>query len=328
MRMFQFFALLLGVILLLGAIPAQSFADVVSPRQQMKLDFSPEQIICSEELVKITRESTGSVACVKPATAKKLSENGWAQGLSSKQLDEIKEKERLEKKNPSGTITKVAVVKQLVKNVKAGTSTGISGYSYIFDVCSKSNAIRAPEIFVTSDSETKRVKLGSMLKENTCYTSSVIIKAADPTSISAELLNKGGVSDRIESLEAKIDDLKNRIAAAKQKIPISEEEGEPKPENLNNIASMKKELKGLQDQIRRYLMALYVPPSVKATEIQIPKSITGKPLEGMTASLVSVTESIVKPESEDPDMKRFNVVFEACSGKETVRLPIITIDSD
>ena len=60
----------------------------------MKLDFLPEQIICSEKLVKIIRESTGSIACVKPATVKKLSENGWAQGLSGKQLDELKEKER------------------------------------------------------------------------------------------------------------------------------------------------------------------------------------------------------------------------------------------
>ena len=56
----------------------------------------------------------------KAATVKKLSENGWAQGLSGKQLDELKEKERLEKNSPSGIITKVAVVKQLVKNVKVG----------------------------------------------------------------------------------------------------------------------------------------------------------------------------------------------------------------
>ena len=55
---------------------------------------------------------------------------------------------------------------------------------------------------------------------------------------------------------------------------------------------MKKDLKNLQDQLRRYLMVLYVPPNVKATKIDIPKTITGQPLSGMSANLISVTESV------------------------------------
>jgi len=43
---------------------------------------------------------------------------------------------------------------------------------------------------------------------------------------------------------------------------------------IYNLVTMKKDLKNLQDQLRRYLMVLYVPPNVKATKIDIPKTIT------------------------------------------------------
>jgi len=65
-------------------------------------------------------------------------------------------------------------------------------------------------------------------------------------------------------------------------------------------------------------MVLYVPPNVKVSKIDFPKSITGQPLEGMSTDLISVTESVVKPESDDENLKRFNVVFEACAGKDAV----------
>ena len=322
----KLFAIFLGLVLLLGTMPSQSFADVISPRQQMKLDFTAEQIICAEGLVKITKNSSGKVACVKPFTAEKLAENGWAKQLSEKKIDEIKTK-KLKKGEPAGTITKIATLKQLSVKPTAGVSTSISGYAYVFEACSATKLIKAPEIYVISDSETKNVKLGSSLKSGTCYTSSVIIKAADPNSISATLLNKGGISEKITTLETQIADLKNKIAEAKQKIPTSDDQS-PKPENMSNIVSMKKDLKGLQDQLRRYLMVLYVPPNVKVSQIDIPKSITGKPLDGMSTSLVSVTESVSPTGLENTDLQRFNVVFEACAGKESIRLPIITVISD
>ncbi|MDH3793531.1 MAG: hypothetical protein OER78_00480 [Nitrosopumilus sp.] len=326
MKSIGFLIFFLGAILISGTFVSQSFADVISPRQQMKLDFTAEQVICSEGLVKIIKSSSGKVSCVKPTTAEKLAQNGWAKQLSEQKLEEIKTK-KVAKGEPAGTIEKIATLKQLSKKGITGTSTSISGYAYVFEACSNSKIIRAPEIYVTSDSEAKSVKLGSMIKADSCYTSSVIIKAADPASIDATLLNKGGISQKILSLENQIADLKNRISAAKQKIPLSDEQ-KLNPENLNNITSMKKELKNLQDQLRRYLMVLYVPPNVKVSKIDIPKSITGKPLDGMSTNLISVTESVGKLESGDVNLKRFNVVFEACTGKESVRLPIIYLISD
>jgi len=318
-------AFFLAVILFSSPLASQAFADVIPPKQQMKLDFTVEQIICSEGLVKITKSSSGSIACVKPATAEKLSQIGWAKKLTEQKLEEIKTK-KATKGESAGTIKKVATVKQFAKTIKSGTSTSISGYVYVFEACANSKVIRTPEIFVTSDSETKNVKLGSMIQPNSCYTSSVIIKAADPSSISATLLNKGGISEKISSLETKIADLKSKIVAAKQIIPKSAEN--PNPETLSSIISLKKELKDTEDQLRRYLMALYVPPNTKVSKIDIPKSLKGEPLVGMMTNLISVTESIVKPESGNPDLKRFNVVFEACAGKESIRIPIIAINSD
>ena len=318
-------ALLIGVILFSGTVPLQSFADVIRPDQQMKLGFTAEQVICSEGLVKITKDTTGNASCVKPATAEKLSQHGWAKQLSEKKIEEIQTK-KIAKGESAGTIKKVATLKQLSQTAKPGAS-GISGYAYVFEACSESKTVLAPEIFVTSDSETKSVKLESKLNPNSCYTSSVIIKAADPDSISATLLNKGEISEKVKSLETQIADLKEKISLKKQKIPTSDDQN-PDPANLNGIISMKKELKDLQDQLRRYLMVLYVPPSVKVSDIDIPKSISGKPLEGLSTDLISVTESLVKPAGNNPDLDRFNVVFEACSGKETVRLPIITVISD
>ncbi|MGY5152176.1 MAG: hypothetical protein ACW9XA_07900 [Candidatus Nitrosopumilus sp. bin_6a] len=325
MKSIHLFAVLLGIILISGTLPSQAFADVISPRQQMKLNFTNDQIICAEGLVKIIKSSSEKVSCVKPSTAEKLAEYGWAKKLSEQKIEEIQSK-KLVRGEIAGTITKITTLKQLSTSSTAAKSS-VSGYAYVFDACGTTKLVRAPEIFVTSDSETKSVKLGSSLQPGLCYTSSVIIKASDPNSITATLLNKGGISEKISVLENQITDLKNKISTAKQKIPRSDDQLPPS-ESLNDILSMKKELKELQDELRRYMMALYVPANTKASKIDLPKSITGKPLDGMSTNLISVSESVSPTGSNNPDVKRFNVVFEACAGKQNIRLPIITVTSD
>ena len=325
MNLIPIFAVFIGIVLVSGTLPSQSFADVISPRQQLKLDFTNDQIICGEGLVKITKSSTGKISCVKPSTAERLAESGWAKQLSEKKLEEIKTK-KMTKGESAGTITKIATLKQLAEG-NTGAKPSVAGFSYVFEACGTTKLVKAPEIFVTSDSETKSVKLGSPLKSGECYTSSVIIKAADPNSISAKLLNKGGISEKISSFETQIADLKSKIATAKANIPKSNDQS-PQPENITKIVSMKKQLKELQDQLRRYLMALYVPPNVKVSKIDIPKSITGQPLDGMSTNLISVTDSVSPTGSNNADLKRFNVVFEACAGAESIRVPLITVTSD
>ena len=55
-----------------------SFADLESPRKQIKFGVLPEKVTCDEGLVLMKRPS-GMPACVKPATAEKLEERGWKQ---------------------------------------------------------------------------------------------------------------------------------------------------------------------------------------------------------------------------------------------------------
>lgn len=319
----RYFAVLLGIILISSTFASQSFADVISPRQQMKLDFTADQVICAENLVKVIKKSTDNAKCVKPATAEKLAESGWAKQLSEQKIDEIAMK-KIKKGESAGTIKKLATVKQTSTTPKAG----VSGYAYIFEACAISKTVRAPEVYITSDSETRSVKLGSMLKPASCYTSSILIKAADPNSISAVLLNKGGISETISTLESQIATLKADINTAKQNLPKFGDERKPNPDNITNIQAMKNELKNLQDQLRRYLIVLYVPDTKVSAVLDAKKSLTGKPLEGMSTSIVSLSESVAKPESSNADLKRFNVVFEACAGKQAVRLPIINVASD
>ena len=319
----SYFAVFLGIVLISSTFAFPSFADVISPRKQMELNFTIDQVICAEGLVKITKKSTGNASCVKPATAEKLVENGWAMELSEQEIDEIAMK-KIKKGESAGTIKKIATVKQTSSVPKAG----VTGYVYVFEACAISKIVQAPEVYVTSDSETRQVKLGSMLQPSSCYTSSVIIKAADPNSISGTLLNQGGISETISNLESQIATLKSDINAAKQKLPKAGEERKPNPDNVTNIQTMKKELKDLQDQLRRYLMVLYAPQTKISSVLDSKKSLTGKPLDEMSTSIVSLTESVAAPSGGAAELKRFNVIFEACAGKQAVRLPIISVTSD
>ncbi len=55
-----------------------SFADLESPRKQIKFGIAPEKITCNEGLVLVLRTS-GMPACVKPTTAERLEDRGWKQ---------------------------------------------------------------------------------------------------------------------------------------------------------------------------------------------------------------------------------------------------------
>ncbi len=50
----------------------------LSPVEQMKIGFLARDIICKEGLELIFKSTDNSPACVKPATAEKLIERGWA----------------------------------------------------------------------------------------------------------------------------------------------------------------------------------------------------------------------------------------------------------
>ncbi len=73
MNFFQI-AVIYSIFLLIVVQP--SFADIESPRKQIKFGTSPEKVTCDEGLVLMLRPS-GMSACVKPATSERLEEKGW-----------------------------------------------------------------------------------------------------------------------------------------------------------------------------------------------------------------------------------------------------------
>jgi len=52
--------------------------DVISPRIQVKHGVAPSDVICNDGLELVFKNSDNSPACVKPKTAEKLIERGWA----------------------------------------------------------------------------------------------------------------------------------------------------------------------------------------------------------------------------------------------------------
>jgi len=60
----------------------ESFAEksqlYFSPKKQLELGIAPENVVCNDGLQLIFKSSNNSPACVKPETAEKLIERGWA----------------------------------------------------------------------------------------------------------------------------------------------------------------------------------------------------------------------------------------------------------
>jgi len=50
----------------------------VAPLKQIASGVSPQDITCKGQMVLVFKDSDDSSACVKPATAAKLVERGWA----------------------------------------------------------------------------------------------------------------------------------------------------------------------------------------------------------------------------------------------------------
>ncbi|KAF6245050.1 hypothetical protein [Nitrosopumilus sp. b2] len=75
MNLFQVFGASI-VFLLILIQPV--FADIESPRKQIKFGISPEKITCEEGFVLMLRAS-GMPACLKPTSAERLEERGWKQ---------------------------------------------------------------------------------------------------------------------------------------------------------------------------------------------------------------------------------------------------------
>ena len=145
-----------------------------------------------------------------------------------------------------------------VPKVKPGT------YSYIFQACAGANNIISPEVIVTSDSESKKVKLSHDLKAEECQTSVSKIKSSKKDTISAVVIERGGMTKIVKDLEMKITDVKEKMKVEKSNLGKILKE-KPEPENFNKkvseitdkIVKLRKDLKDARDNYYRMLYLLH-----------------------------------------------------------------------
>lgn len=185
----------------------------------------------------------------------------------------------------------------------------------------------APEVYIKSDSESKTFTLAETIMPDSCVTSAVFIKASNPESITAQLLNKGEVSKRAIALEQKVASLKNDLAKERENLSMitkepkqTEDYKKKVSDSSSKIQQLRADLNNARGELHRYLFALYAPS--KVVQEPITKfSFTGAAIEGETVNKIAVIEAV---RSE----MMYDVIFEACAGDEVVRIPIIEVTSD
>lgn len=319
-------SLVLIAILITGlAVPLHAFADVAPPKVQERLGIADDEVICKANLFKIIKKSNGKPSCVKPETAKKLVNNGWAKLIDVTKIDQFIQ--TLKNRQPIGTITKQAVVKETVTPGIAKTNPAVSSYHVIFQVCANDLTIRLPEVIISSDSETRYVKLADRIPANTCEVNAGKIKAANTESIQLQLVNKGGVTKKLTELETKVNDLTVKLNDERSKLSSRVAQAEsmssfvPEEKRLATIADLRTQLNDAKSELNRFLYANNMNQKLKSADLKIPTSIAGTPLTGIVVNKLSATPQLVEKGG-------FDVVFEICAGEQIVRIPSVLVTSD
>lgn len=294
-------------------VSSSVYADVIPPVKQKKLGIINDEIVCDSGKFKILKEGKNSVACVKPDSVSKLVSNGWAQ-----KIDETKLVDYISKLNLSTGKINTLLVSPI--NTDFGKQIGkvsVASYDFVFDVCASSQALVSPEVIIRSDSETKNYELAETIPANSCVPSATTIKAANPDTISANLVSKGDISEIIISASAKVESLKQELLSEKQSL--GKEKSDTNQKQGNKIADLRKKLNDARAELHRLYFILYAPG--KSTFTNEKMSFSGTVIQGQTSTIMSISPSVATPNTYD-------VVFEACAGEKQVRIPIIMISSE
>ncbi len=92
------------------------------------------------------------------------------------------------------------------------------GYNVIFEACTAGEMVRAPKAMLTSDIESKPVKLAEKISPNSCQMSIGVIKANLKDTIKVSLSNVVENNETIVGLEKKIADLDAQAATMRKQL--------------------------------------------------------------------------------------------------------------
>ena len=313
---------------------------IPSPREQMESGTSPADVVCKAGLTLVVRANSDNItACVKKSSSDKLIESGWAKPLSI-----ISEKKP--QLSNTGDVKTLKVIPIAFDKKRLDTTAGVpTSYNYIFEACAKSNLIRTPEVLITSDSETKSVKLSERIQPNSCQTSATIIKATDTNSIKASLVKKLDISIIVGDLESKVTELKEKLAVEKKALadlakqsPAPSDLKKKVTEKTDKIILLRGELNTARADLQKNQYALMVgskAPPIIQPPLQANEYI---PANSGTATINQPYVAKIKTVSQFSDSGRlnsemlvsssFNFVFEACAGKDDILFPEIMVRSD
>ena len=312
------------------AAPNVAFADVIAPNKQLDLDFTPKEVVCKENLVKVIRMASEEPACVSPDAADLLAKRGFALAPDPEIISGIIEQQS----KPVGKITHMATTKQYKNPGDVETFPKVNAHNYVFKVCAFDEKIKFPEVIITSDSETKSVKLPRDVSTESCNTTAVKIRASDPDSISSRLLNHGGVTETIAELEEKITSLKSGITEQREKLSSINDES-PSSDRAKKVSAIHKkiteirnELKDFRADLQKYLLLLSLSSTSDVAPIAKGKSVTGVEVDGTVSEIISVHKALIQPEDRQENSMSYNVVFEICADDTALRIPVVELSSD
>jgi len=299
--------------LFLSVAVSPASADILPPKKQTSFGISNDDVTCESGMFKVIKAKTNAVSCVNIKNVSKLVSLGWAKAVDESKLNEALKNLGLS----TGTINQLIITPISSDFGKQTPKTSVSSYDFVFDVCASTQTIVSPSILIRSDSETKHYELPEIVSSNSCVTSAVVIKASNPDSITASLQSKGDVSKIILSLSEKIDSLKTQLQVAKQSF--GKEKTDKNIETSAQIIELRKQLNDAREDLHRIYFTIYSPDKTKFVPEKL--SFLGTPIEGESATKISVSPSVASPNV-------YNVFFEACAGMKQVRLPVISISSD
>ena len=297
--------------MILGPSLNNAFADIISPKKQISLGISPEDITCETGMFKVIRDRTDSVSCVKISNVVKLIAKGWAKPIEQKSLDA-----QIKDSNPLATINKLYAEPIKTQHGKITGTASTSGYNLAFEICTASQKIFVPEVLIKSDSQTQRYEIPDNIEPNSCLLSATFIKASDPNSITLTLLNKGDISKLLSDGEANIASIQNELDNAKKAFG---DRTSPDTSQTAKIIDLRKQLNEAKEDLYRLYFTLYANPTEKYDIKKL--SFTGEVIEGESAKILAVKKSVSAENTYD-------AVFEACTGDKQITLPVVQVSSD
>ncbi len=331
------FAIAISATLLSGTTTVSFGATnpIPSPREQMDSGISPANVVCKAGLKLIIRATTDSAACVKDSSQDRMIKIGWAKTLSAL----LEKKPELSKIGDVNTIKVVPVFAD--KNRLDTNPTIVKNYNYVFEACAKSTLIRAPEVLVTSDSETKSIKLSENISPKTCQVSSTIIKATDTNSIKANIVKKNDISLIINQLESQVKTLQDVLdKEKKQLVEIAKQTPQPTDyakkvsEQTDKIISLRNDLNAARADLQKNQYTLIVgakaPPVIEPPKIEEPLSMNTTDTFTSHVKILKIAAQFADAGrlKSDPLATSFNFVFDACAGENDILYPELLVRSD